>query len=163
MLLFSIVINRVHSRRSTKHLSDNCELGLARIGIIYPYHFSCYEFAALEEKFRINKLSQEIGNSRSHRRFTKFGIRVFALESNSEFLHFSAFQFATVLDQSLFLLPYNLTFTTISMLSYAAAIIAWSSILFYFYGSRQLLPQILAVLSSILGFVSLGYSICQDG
>jgi hypothetical protein len=60
----------------------------------------------------------------------------------------------SALTQSVWSAPATFTFTMISVAVHIAAIIAWLSIALYLHANKKLLPQIVAVASSVLGFAS---------
>lgn len=59
-----------------------------------------------------------------------------------------------LLAQSAWLLPSISSYLIISLAAYSAAIIAWLSIAMHIYGKKKLTPQIAAIVSSVLAFVS---------
>jgi hypothetical protein len=62
-----------------------------------------------------------------------------------------------LLTPSAWVLPSNLTFTLISIATYAAAIVSWLAIALHLYKARKLTPQIAALASSVVAFASVAF------
>jgi uncharacterized membrane protein len=67
------------------------------------------------------------------------------------------FSLPPLLTQSAWVLPSNFTFTLISITFYAAAIVSWLGIALHLYKARKLTPQIAALASSVVAFVSVAF------
>jgi len=62
-----------------------------------------------------------------------------------------------IVTQSTWVLPLNLTFTLITIGAYAAAVLAWLSIALHLYKARKLTPQLAALISSVVSFMSVAF------